>query len=71
MSFFKQVSLLTFCGYLTVGALSVSGCGKKAPLYHPDVDKGNAQSDQAFVFPPERQKPQKPATTSTQPTPQP
>lgn len=41
----------------------LSGCGKKAALYHPEVDKGNAQSDQAFVFPPKRKNDDAPAPT--------
>lgn len=42
---------------------SLYGCGKKAPLYQPDIDKGDAQSDQSFVFPPKA----KDQPNSTQP----
>ncbi len=34
--------------------LIISGCGKKAALYPVTEDRSATQSDQAFVFPPQR-----------------
>lgn len=49
MSSFNSTLIFTI---LLLSLSQLQGCGKKAPLYHPDVDKGEAQSDQSFVFPP-------------------
>lgn len=53
MKYFIQIILAG----LIFSSLNLVGCGKKAALYLPSVDKGEAQSDQSFVFPPEREKP--------------
>ncbi len=37
-----------------LGVLTLAGCGKKAGLYSPTEDRSATQSDQSFVFPPQR-----------------